>query len=310
MSNEQIVKGAAVQEVAAQGKSAERMLYQIAPGEDDIAAVDKRELAAPVTSIADAIEDAEKRVEVYKKIRLVSLKSTAPQDWLNHHGNPYLTDDGAKAVAKIWGIDIFGLKVWKDFTSDENGPYFIVYASGKAYSKSLKAYVEDIGVCSQHDEFFGVADKKFKALSDLDEGSITKAAVTNLRQRLIKAIVGLKNVTWDELAQAGFNVEQIKAGKVIEGKAGGQKQKASLTDADKQLLDKIRTMARRIADAQEIPPEDVLYDCTKFIGSNGQERGARTPEEITTPGWIRKSYANMKDLYAQVFPQEQNGGKE
>lgn len=271
----------------------------VAAMDDEVMVIDKRELPS-VPSVTEIIEEAERRVKIYKKIRLVSLKATTESDWVNHHGQPYLMDDGTKAVAKVWGIDIFGIEVKKEWAEDESGRYYIYVAKGKAYSKSLKAYVEDVGICSQRDDFFGKADGKVKPLTMIDEGSVIKAAVTNLRQRLIKAIVGLKSVTWDELKAAGLNVEKIKA-EEIKGKEGKQKQAVQLTEAESKMVESIKKMAKRIADYTGSGVDVVIFENSKFVGKDGKERGARKVEELTSGAWVRKTYGNMKQIYDEIF---------
>ncbi len=266
---------------------------------EDVEVIDSRELPI-VPSVADIIEQAEKRVEIYKKIRLVSLKATTESDWVSHHGNPYLLDDGAKAVGKVWGIDIFGIEVKKEWAEDEDGRYYIYIAKGKAYSKSLKAYVEEVGICSQRDDFFGKAGGKVLPLSKIDETTIIKAAVTNLRQRLIKAIVGLKSITWDELKEAGLDVERIQA-KDIKGNEGSKKQAVQLGEAATKMVEKMRQMVKRMAGEMGIPEEEIYYTHSTFVGKDGKERGARRAEDLTSEAWVRKVYGSIKALYDEMY---------
>jgi len=276
--------------------------------EREVVPVEKEVLVARAeeVSVAEAIEQAERRVEIYKKIRAVSLRATTEMDWINHHGQPYLLDDGAKAVARIWGIDLFDIRVEKEWSRDELGDYYLIKAFGKAYSKVLKAYVEDMGICTQRDEFFGRADGDIKPLSMVDEGSVIKAAVTNLRQRLIKALVGLKGITWEELKAAGLSVEKIKE-REIKGKAGAVKQKvkqAEFGEAEKKMLSKMEVWLNRL-ELAGLKKEDVVYSCSKFTGKDGKERGVKRLAEITTDGWVRKVYTNMREIVKVEMPGEE-----
>jgi len=116
----------------------------------------------------------------------------------------------------------------------------VVIAKGKAFSRKLGSYVEDVGVCSQRDKFFAIENEKLKPIEDVDFANVIKKAVTNLYGRLIKRVVGLMGVSWEDLDKAGIkpgakvdfkekkplSPEAKKIGELILEMAGGDKEAA------------------------------------------------------------------------------------
>lgn len=183
----------------------------------------------PVATTEDleyAIKTAEKTMELVKKIKILAIKQTNKHDWVDMQGKPYLQSSGAEKIARLFGIS------WKicegypkrEDKQDEKGSYYI-YAYKGEFTMGGKS-IEVIGTCSQRDKFFG-KDKNtetgFKNAADVDITNIMKKANTNMINRGITTLLGIRNLTWEEVENGG--VEQQKTAKVTyaQGGAGGGK---------------------------------------------------------------------------------------
>ena len=204
--------------------------------------IQEQELVADERSIDQIVSDLEKGVQAYNKIKLVALKLTGPEDWVQIGKQPYLLESGAQKIAKAFGVAIFDVKVETQWQEDAKGRYQIVVARGKAFSKKLASYIEDVGICSQRDRFFAMDDGELKPVEEVDFANVIKKAVANLYGRLIKRVVGLMGVSWDDLEKAGIkpaakvefkekkplSPEAQKIGAMILEMAGGNKEAAKL----------------------------------------------------------------------------------
>jgi hypothetical protein len=182
------------------------------------------EIINEVPAIADdrlvaVAEAAERRVEAMGKIKRMSLKMTNARDWTDQGGKPYLQVSGAEKIGRLFGIS------WRIdepvYEQEEGGHFGYTY---KGYFTLGGATIEAIGTRSSKDGFF----KKYKdgtelPLSAIDKGDVKKAAYTNLLGSGITRILGMRNLTWEELAEAGITKDQVTG---IEYKKNGKKQEA------------------------------------------------------------------------------------
>jgi hypothetical protein len=175
-------------------------------------------ISTDVPAIADdqllAIADqAEKRIDAVKKIKAIVLKLTNAHDWVDQQGKPYLQASGGEKVARAFGIS------WR---IDE--PVYDALDGGH-FSYSYKGYftlggttIEAIGTRSSKDPFFkkyekGKTDDNGDKIplpsSEIDKGDVKKAAYTNLIGNGITRLLGIRNLTYEELQGAGISVDKI-----------------------------------------------------------------------------------------------------
>jgi hypothetical protein len=231
-------------------------------------------------SVEKEIQEIEKGVELFNRIKIVALKLTKPTDWVDQGASMYLMDRGAENIAIAFGVDIGDVKLTMDWAEDAKGRYYTYVANGRAYSRRLGRSVEDFGVCSQRDKFFGMASGKLKEIEDVDAANIRRKAVTNLYNRLIKRVVGLSGVTIEDLKASGMDVSKI--GK-IEYQGGGQKGAASLSEgaksqreiAEKQLAEMFNADPAQIKAYMEKISEFEADGGKKFVSSLSQVKSEK-----------------------------------
>jgi|GEM_PF-1797494 len=157
--------------------------------------------------IVSIAESAEKRIEAIKKIKSIVLTITNEQDWIDENGKPYLQASGAEKVARLFGIS------WRIdepvIEKDENGHYTYTY---KGYFSLGACSIEAIGTRSSRDPFFTTKYKNGKRLtigpSEIDREDVKKAAYTNCIGNGIKRLLGIRNLTWEEIK---INKEEISS---------------------------------------------------------------------------------------------------
>lgn len=157
----------------------------------------------------DIIATAERRIERISKIKMYALKSTNHEDWVDMQGKPYLTSSGAEKVARLFGVKIRDVKTEKKDSSDEKGKFYYYLVTGVAELKGGDDYIEAVGTCSSKDQFFAKRGGQFKPLSEVEETNILKAAYSNFIGNAITRLLGIRNLTWEELKTIGIAPDKV-----------------------------------------------------------------------------------------------------
>lgn len=247
-------------------------------------------------SIEKELAAIEKNVEFFNRVKLIALKMTKATDWADMGGNPYLMDRGTENVAIAFGVDISELRMTMEWADDEKGRYYSFIASGKAYSKKLGRYVEDIGVCSQRDKFFGMIGGGFKPIEDVDMANIRRKAVTNLYNRLIKRVIGLMGVTFDDLAQIGIKREHVAR---VEYQAGRARAEKEISEEGKEVRTKLGDMLMRMANNDKAAAAKLLEKYSTWMDDEKKEHKASSLA-VMSEKWIRSTYGKAKKDYEKT----------
>lgn len=147
---------------------------------------------------------ASRRVEAVKRIKATALAVTNERDWVNQDGNPYLMVSGAEKLAALFGIEWSFLRPEPILEEEADGHYTYTY---QARFTCMQRTIEVEGSRSSRDGFFrqytGYGDqKKEKPLDKRDNRRDVKmAALTNLIGNGITRILGIRNLTWDDLKE-------------------------------------------------------------------------------------------------------------
>jgi len=248
-------------------------------------------------SIEKELAAIEKNVEFFNRVKIIALKMTKPSDWVDQGASLYLMDRGAENVAIAFGVDISDLKLAQEWAEDSKGRYYTYVATGKAYSKKLGRYVEDIGVCSQRDKFFGFQGGKLKEIEDVDMPNIRRKAVTNLYGRLIKRVIGLMGVTMDDLKASGMDTTKIQK---VEYKAGAQKT-SDLTPEGKDLKAQLDMMLLRLANNDAKAAAELLKKFSFWKGKDDGKEHFVTDSAKLSEKWLSSTYGRVKAEYEKTM---------
>lgn len=171
-------------------------------------------------------EQAEKRIDAMNKIKNIALRLTNKHDWVDQNGKPYLQASGAEKIGRMFGIS------WQIsepiFEGEEGGHFNYTY---KGTFSLVGASIEAIGTRSSKDGFFRKysypkgQDRVELPPSEIDKGDVKKSAYTNLLANGITRLLGIRNLTYDDLNQFA----QIRKDDMarVEYKKGTQKQSES-----------------------------------------------------------------------------------
>lgn len=170
----------------------------------------------------DIIAAAERRINNLQKVISLALKITNQHDWVDFSGRPFLNASGTQKVARLFGVCWKDLRTDKVVSSDEKGQFYFYKTTGLFNLKGKNDYVEATGTCSSKDKFFGSIGGVEKPLSEIDETNILKASITNCISNGITSLLGLKNLTWEQVTGgAEFKKQNISGFKFASGGKGG-----------------------------------------------------------------------------------------
>lgn len=167
-------------------------------------------------SLINIANKAEARIEAVKKIKGLSLRVTNYQDWVDQNGKPYLQTSGGEKIARLFGIS-WTVEEPRTQQDGDEGHYMVTY---KGIFNLGNASIECIGTRSSKDGFFKKYEKgtyvndKYVQGKELppgaiDIGDVVKSAYTNLIGNGITRLLGIRNLTYDDLAEAGIDVQKI-----------------------------------------------------------------------------------------------------
>ena len=241
-------------------------------------------------SIEKELAEIERNVEFFNRVKIIALKMTKPQDWVDM-GGPYLMDRGAQNIAIAFGVDITQEVPRMEWAEDSNGRYYMFIASGRAHAKRLNRFIEDIGVCSQRDKFFGMSGGKLKELQEVDMANIIRKASTNLYNRLVKRVIGLSGVTWEDLAAAGIKRESLAKVEYRSGNQGGGPagNKPKLSPESQARLEKAWKKILELSEGDEAKARAELDRLAGF-----KDKHVTDISQITSDAWANTFYGKAK----------------
>lgn len=168
----------------------------------------------PAANQADITDDilavANRRLAQLDKIITLSISRTNENDWVDQQGKPYMTCSGAEKIARLFGVCWKNVVCEKVYSSDETGQFYFYEVRG--VFTFCQDTITAIGTCSQKDQFFAKSGGTTKPLSEIDETNIRKAAYSNMVVNGVTRILGIRNLTWEQVRAGG--VDPNKTAKV------------------------------------------------------------------------------------------------
>lgn len=217
------------------------------------------------------VETAGKQIELRQKLLMTGLKALKVHDFQDFDGKPYLEGEGAARIMAV----VRGFKVGEaKFTVENMTPhYFIECAIPMEF---MGATTVAIGDCSTADPFFTGRDGQsgqYKRHLDrtgseqmaarLILGDAKKKSRENAISRGVSELLGIKGLTWEDLAALGFS--RTKAGSSVtfkKGSSGAEAKNLTVTEAIKSAKGSVINVSGTLQDAKE-------RDVKKKDGSTG-----------------------------------------
>jgi hypothetical protein len=161
---------------------------------------------------------AEQRIEAIKKIKQVALSVTNAADWTDQQDRPYLQASGSEKVANLFDISWGFATPEPVYEEDRDGHYTYTF---RGWMRMGTRTIELEGSRSSRDPFFvqyryegeGKDKKRFEiAVEDRNnKRDVRMAALTNFLGNGITRILGIRNLSWDDLqAFAGIKKDDVR----------------------------------------------------------------------------------------------------
>lgn len=259
-----------------------------------------------IETVEDLISIAQKRIEIVPKLVNMALKVTNYRDWMDQNGQPYLVHSGAEKIARLFGIKLVNIQTVKEWTDDSKGKYYIYKTTGMVTLPGNMDSIEALGTCSQRDGFFAKAKGEWLDSLEIDETNIMKASYSNFVVNGITHLLGLRNLTWEEIEEVGIDKSKVSK---IDYKKGSQKVSGTLSKKAIEIRKKIYDLVLQMSGGNEEETKIFIKQasCFKFNDKNGneQEKFAEDVKDLTTEKWINSTYGRIREIFKKAYPQEE-----
>lgn len=235
-------------------------------------------------SLIQMAQMAEQRVKAMNMIKTHALKATNKNDWINEGGKPYLQESGSCKIARVFGVSYRIEPPTKQLFAD--GHYEFIYTGEFSLGNS---YITAAGSRSSKGDFF-VGRKDPKPISEIDEGNVRKAAYTNCIGRGIKELIGLGNLTWEDLETAGIKKDDCAGFSFDNSK---QEMSGEVKHQRKQIGEMLFEMAGKDA----VKATKSLLKYTSFTGRDGKEIQGKSKLEDLSEKAIPVTFEKVKKEY-------------
>ena len=148
----------------------------------------------------------EKKAELAPRFKAAQEAILASQtygsDWTEFDGKMCLSAAGAERVGCLFDIQYFETTWLKEEFTDSVGKGYRYVYECKAALGSRITYA--MGVYGSRDAFLGQCDGQYKALEEVDENNIRRAAYSLMKGNAIKSLLGLRGIPreeWQEMMQ-------------------------------------------------------------------------------------------------------------
>lgn len=229
---------------------------------------------------AAMIEYAQKRVQFLGQVLEVSLKNTNHQDWVLMAGPkgpvPYLQASGAEKIGRLFGVKVSRIKKEKWY---KEGASAFVWEYTGTFSLPNGESMEVPGSRASDDEFFS-SQKHY------DERDVKMAAYSNMLVNGITRLLGLRNLTIEQLENAGLSPQSMRGIQF--------KDKPKAPDVPPEIHQKLRDLVRSIAGTDPVNCQDFLEEWSSFTGREGTTVKGRRSVKDLTPSAAMVTYGKIK----------------
>jgi hypothetical protein len=251
----------------------------------------------PITDAVLAGRMVDQRVTFFRSIREKTVALTYAQDWVDFEGKPYLQASGAERLTPLWGIYIQNIRMEPNLEETRRrlraGEHVSVEVTAVAGSRVTGERSEFVGGRSSDDGWF--ADRR-GGIQTLDPEDLRKAAYSNLEVNVVMRLLGLRGLTWTDLAQYG----------ITKGGAGGAatfKKSGSTEGQEKRkgLAEEIR--GALVAQHGDTPAAlSALWQASHFKDEKGVDVGLHSWADLQNASerWLLRINEKLRKVPAPV----------
>ncbi len=271
----------------------------------DVKETEEMPVVLGADNLVQMAEAAEKRVQAILRIKRAALSVTSKHDWVDQNGKPYLQVSGSEKVARLFGIS------WQveepQFSIEEDGHFSYTYKG--AFTIGSTPPIDFIGSRGSKDPFFSKSHGNDIPPSEIDKNDVRKAAFTNLLGNGITRLLGLRNLTWEEVKGAGINTDSVSK---VDYK------KTEMSEDAKEQRKQIGEWLMEMALDDKDKASALLEQFTAFEAKDGKQVKGKTSlkyvSEKATPvtyGKVQKAYEEWKEGkdIADEYEKKEKGGK-
>lgn len=245
-------------------------------------------------------EAADKRITAINRIKSLALRVTSAHDWVDQGNKPYLQASGSQKVARLFGIS------WQI-----NEPKVEVYEDGHfmySYTGTFtmqNVSIEALGTRSSRDPFFKRYAKTTENQrvelppTEIDRGDVQKAAFTNLLGNGITSLLGLKNMTWEEVSKGG--VSQGATASVDYSSSKTQETSEGMKDMRKKVGEGILLLTNGI----EPDAKAMLAELTSFVTQDGKTVNGKTSIDLVSEKQLNFVWGKIKEQVEAVQKEQE-----
>jgi len=245
--------------------------------------------------MADMLQATSMMAAAQRQIVETAVGITTPKDWTNQGGKPYLTEPGAMRVASVLPIKTFCISPpRKQFGTESDHPYYIYTCEYGAAWKNGLGEASAIGTCSSKDMLYAKRGEDFLPMAEVDEPNVIKKCCTNGRNNAVKRLLGLQNMTWQELEALG-----IKQSDVTSVKYGTNKVEDKNPAEAEDLRKKIREMILEMSNGDVKAAQDYLENITSFKGRDGNQVKGKRETKYLSEAQAKVTYGKVKKEYEE-----------
>lgn len=175
---------------------------------------------APPTD-ADLLAIIERRNQMLERILDYAIRATHAGQWVDQQGKPWPTAAAAEVMARRCAVSVRNVQSNKVPSSDDKGPFYMYVVTATASLPGGYDAIESMGTCSSRDTFLGTQTREGRPLSEIDEGNILKAAYSNMLVNAITRLLGVRNLTWEQLITMGISPDGAAKVTFNSGSRGG-----------------------------------------------------------------------------------------
>ncbi len=233
--------------------------------------------------LENAIQEAERNIDFIRRTKVVVFKVTNSNDWIDQGGKPYMHASGAEKIGRVFGIS---WRIDEPQLTDEGGGHFSY--TYKGYFTLNSATIEVIGSRGTKDPFFSKAHGEDKPLSEIDRNDVKKAALTNLIGNGVTRLLGMRNLTWEELEAGG-----IKRGAISKIDYTKKEMSADVKD----LRVELEKMLLEMAGNSKVEAARMLMKFTSFVAKDGKEVQGKSNLSDLSEKAIPVTYGKVKETF-------------
>jgi len=189
--------------------------------------------------------------------------------------------------------DIIGYPT-KEISEDDQGKFYIYSAVVKVKHPFLGEKMMN-GAASQRDLLFGYTKAGgWKKASEINEINIQKKSVTNAVGRAIRALLGLNNMTWEDLPESLRGNARAKVSYKKTSNSNGHSAPQGSGSSGSPKTD-LKAALHAFCDGNEEAMGDKLQELSSFKGKDGNVTFKRSVDDLSD-NWAARILKDHPEL--------------